>query len=189
MGFDAGRLRRGELIAGGGGILLLVAVFLLPWFGINHAAGTLASTRASTSLDGWHALTDIRWVLLIAIVASVALVAVTAMRDSPAVPVTLGMVMTLLGVLSSLLVLYRVIDNPGAGSSGASVHAKAGIYLGLLACLAIAYGGYRSLRAEGSGFEDPEGIEIVILETGGPEVAPSPHVTEPATSSVDQPPR
>lgn len=162
MGFDAGRLRRGELIAAGGGIVLLVALFLLPWFEFGGAPGRLAAnSRASASLDGWRSLTDIRWILLIAIVVSLALVLFTATRRSPAIPVTLSMLTCMLGGLSSLLVIYRLIDHPGAASGAAPTVARPGIYLGLIAAVAIAYGGYLSMRAESSPFGDPASVETV----------------------------
>ncbi|HEY5317539.1 MAG TPA: hypothetical protein VIJ20_06130, partial [Solirubrobacteraceae bacterium] len=70
MRFDVGRMRRGELIAAGGGVLLCVAVFFLPWFAVRGPAGSLAArSGASVSLDGWHALTTMRWILLVTIVA------------------------------------------------------------------------------------------------------------------------
>lgn len=160
MTFDARRLRTGELIAGGGGILLLAALFLLPWFGVGGAGARTAGMVSS--LDGWHSLTVVRWMLVIAIATSVALVFLTAARRSPAVPATLSMITCVLGGVSLLLLLYRLIDHPGVASPGAPVTAKPGLYVGLLAAALIAYGGYRSLRAESSPFGDPASIETVF---------------------------
>jgi undecaprenyl pyrophosphate phosphatase UppP len=158
--FDAGRLRRGELIAGGGGIVLLLAIFALPWFEVTSASG------ASTSLSGWQSLTDIRWVLLIAIAISSALLVATWARRSPAVPVTLSMISTVLGAVAVLCILFRIIDHPSLASASASATAavtvKPGIYVGLAAALVVAYGSYRSLRTEGSTFGDPASVETVL---------------------------
>ena len=156
MAFDVGRMRRGELVAAGGAVLLLVALFALPAFAVR-SGGTLAVTgRAGMSLDGWQALTSTRWVLLITIVACVALVVLAVSQRAPAVPVTVALVSCLLGDLSSLLLLYRLIDHPG-------LTARSGIYLGLVGALAIGYGGYRTLRTEGSSFGDPRTIETVSM--------------------------
>ena len=152
MTFDSGRPRKGEVIAGGGAVLLLVAMFLLPWFAVGPGP-------ADRSLDGWHSLTNIRWVLLMTIALSIALVFSTATRRSPAVPVTLSMIVTVLGGLAVLLVLFRLLDPPG----GASVVAQPGLYVGLLATALVAGGGYLSLRGEGSPFGDPASIETVAL--------------------------
>jgi hypothetical protein len=163
VGFDAGRLRRGELVAGGGGIVLSLALFLLPWFSFGASVGTAAARSPAASLDGWHSLTGIRWILLITIAVSLAVVVLTATRRSPAVPVTFSMLTVLLGGLSSLLVLYRIIDHPGAGSALAPVTAKPGLYVGLIAAAVIAYGGYLSMHTEGSTFGDPASVETVPI--------------------------
>lgn len=152
MGFDAGRLSRGELVAGGGGALLFASLFFLPWFAIPARTGRLAG--ASASLDGWHALTTTRWIMVVTIAVSASVVLLTATRRAPAVPITLSMLCWVLGGLSSLLLLYRIVDHPG-------LSARAGIYVGVIAALAVGYGGYVSLRTEGSTFGDPRTVETV----------------------------
>jgi hypothetical protein len=150
--FHAERLRTAELIAGGAGIVLLVVLFLVPCF------ATPASSRGhAASLDGWQALTTTRWFLLVTVAVSLALVVLTATRRAPAVPVAVAMFACLTGGLASLMLLYRVIHHPG-------LSARAGIYIGLAAALADAYGGYRSLRTEGSTFDDPGAIETVAVK-------------------------
>ena len=177
MGLDAGRVRRGELIAASGGVLLFAALFLLPCFGVREPAGRLASASAAASavvasLDGWNSLTTTRWILLVTIAAAVTLVILTASQRAPAVPVTASLFTCLLGILSSLVLLYRVIDHAGLA-------ARAGVYVGLVGALAVGYGGYVSLRTEGSSFGDPRSIEIVPL---GP-TAPGPAERAGSTSA------
>ena len=155
MAFAARRMRTGELIAGGGGIVVLAALFFLPWFGVPASAGGLASTGgALASLDGWQALTTTRWILLVTIAVALALPVVTAARRAPAVPVALGMLSCVLGAVSTLVLLYRIIDHPG-------LSARAGIYVGLVASIAIGYGGYLSLRVERGSSVDASSIETV----------------------------
>lgn len=190
MGLTAGRLRTGELIAGGGAVVLGAALFLLPWFGVSGAGGGLAQRpgAVSASFDGWHSLTDARWILLITIAVSVALVVSTTTRRSPAVPVALSMFTCLLGGLSSLLVLYRTVDHPGIASGGAAVVGKPGVYLGLVAAMALAYGGYLSLRTEGSPFVDPASIETVrVARIEAGSVARAGGRTEPDAAGVSGP--
>ena len=59
----------------------------------------------------------------------------------------------MLGLLSVVLIVYRIVHHPAASASFGGFHAsygiKLGIWLGLLAALAIAAGGYLQLRAEG----------------------------------------
>jgi hypothetical protein len=141
-------MHRGELIAAGGGIVLLAALFFLPWFGVTSRAA------APVSLDGWDALTTTRWILLLTIVATAALVVLTASRRSPALPVTSSLLTCVLGALATLLLLFRLVDHPG-------LTLRAGMYVGFVAALAVAYGGYLSLRTESSPFGDPSSIETV----------------------------
>ena len=147
-------MHRGELIAAGGGILLLAAMFILPWFDISTGARLASTAGVRVSLDGWQALTSMRWILLVAIAASTVLALLTASQHAPALPVTSSLVTCVLGGLASLVLLYRVIYHPG-------LTARAGVYVGLAAVLALAYGGYLSLRTESSPFGDPRSIETV----------------------------
>lgn len=147
---DPSRLRSGELVAGTGGLVLLASMFLLPWFGLpgtlEPTALTLRTVR--TSLNGWHSLTSLRWLILLSILAALVLVFVQATNEAPAIPVTMSVVVAILGSLTALALVYRVlIDVPGAGSM---IERKAGGFIGLVAAGAIAYGGYLSMRQEGA---------------------------------------
>ena len=134
---------------------MCVAVFFMTWFlGGGQTRGLASSHDVGVSLDGWHALSTTRWILLVTIVVSVTLVLLTALQRAPALPVVVGMLTCVIGGLSSLLLLYRVIHHPG-------LSARAGVYVGAVAALAVTYGGYRSLREEGSSFGDPRSIETV----------------------------
>ena len=175
MGFGGGSLRKGELVAGGGAVLLFVALFFLPWFAPGGTSGSLGSrSGVSTSADGWHSLTNSRWILLITIAVSVGLVISAATQRSPAVPSTLSMISCVLGAVSSLLVLYRVIDHPFAAAGVAPVLAKPGIYCGLIAAVVIAYGGYLSLHAEGGSDVDQISVETMLqARTGRASTGPA----------------
>jgi hypothetical protein len=162
---DFGRLRRGELIAGAGGTLLLVFLFVPPWYALNgELSQTASNLGAHTSWNGWWGLGGWRYLVLLTIIASLALVYFQAAERAPAIPVTAGVIMTVLGVLSVLALLYRLLAGPP--SDGAFLHQQVGPYLGLLAALAIVYGGYASLRAESG--SDPAAVEIetVRLDNG-----------------------
>jgi hypothetical protein len=144
MSFDPARLRRGELLAAAGAVLLAVFLLAGKWYG--HGAG---------ARTGWGALATLRWLLVVTILAAFALVLTQAMRRSPAVPVTLSLLVTVLGLISVLALIYRVLISPAANE-------QAGAYLGLLSALALAYGGYLSLRQEGVARRDaPSEIPVV----------------------------
>ena len=162
MDLRPSRLRLGEWIAGGGAVLLLVFMFALSWF-TGRPAGAGSSSGQSTSLDGWQGLTHLRWLVLLTIVLALALVWLQATRRRPALPVTLSLFAMLLGGVTVLALLYRVVVDPPDGLS-----VEAGAYLGLAAAVAITYGGYKSLRTEGIAPADaPAQIETVRLGAGG----------------------
>jgi hypothetical protein len=161
MGFDPSRLRRGELLVGAGAVVLPASMFLLKWYGLSgQPAPTGAKLGSSTSVNGWHALTTIRWLELVTVVCGLWLVYLQASRRAPALSVTLSVIVTVLSFLTSLALLYRVLINePGPVSL---VELKPGAYVGLLAAIAITYGGYRSMRQEGIADRDaPAEIETV----------------------------
>jgi hypothetical protein len=140
MDFHPSRLRRGEVLAGAGAVLLLV--FLL--------AGKWAGSRS-----GWETLVSLRWLLAVTIAAAFGLVFVQATRPAPAVPVTMSLLVSVIGAISVLALVYRVLINPPA-------HQHAAAYLGLLSAIGLAYGGYLSMREEGIARRDaPREIPLV----------------------------
>jgi hypothetical protein len=151
MDLDPGRLRRGELLAGTGAVLLLVFLLAGKWYG--HGGG---------SRTGWEALTTLRWLLVVTIAAALALVATQVARRSPAIPVTLSLIVTVLGLITVLALVYRVLISPPA-------HEQAGAYLALLSAVGLAYGGYLSFREEGISRRDAPS-DIPVIRPGGDDV-------------------
>ena len=107
---DTSKLTTGDIIAGVGGIVLLISLFL-PWYGVSV---DVAGFSASESGSGWEVLGSIDILLFLIAVAAIALVLARAAgalpADIPAPVVLLG-----LGALAVLLVLYRIIDIPTEG--------------------------------------------------------------------------
>ncbi|MGI8412427.1 MAG: hypothetical protein ACR2LV_05630 [Solirubrobacteraceae bacterium] len=150
------RLRAGELTAGTSALALLAFMFLVQWYGSpsSRAGGPI-------SVNGWHGLTHLRWLVLASIVACLGLVLAQAAARAPAVPASLSLIVTVLGTLTLLALIYRVlIDVPGT-----NLDRRGGAFLGLLASIGIAYGGYASLRREGVLESDaPAEIERIVLD-------------------------
>lgn len=149
MGFDPGRLRRGELLAAAGAVLLLVFTLAGEWYGHGAYART-----------GWEALTILRWLLLVTILTVLVLIITQLTRRAPAVPVTMSLIVTVLGLITVLALIYRVLISPAA-------HEQTAAYLALLSALALAYGGYLSLRQEGIARRDAP-TEIPLVRLDGP---------------------
>ena len=138
---DTSRLTTGDMIAGVGGIVLLISLFL-PWYGVSV---DVAGFSASESGSGWEALGFIDILLFLISVAAIAIVAARAAGafpdDLPAPVILLG-----LGALAVLLVLYRIVDIPVDGDVPEQVDLsrKIGIFIALIGSAAVAYGGWRT---------------------------------------------
>jgi hypothetical protein len=177
------KLSMGERISAGSAILLFIFMFF-DWFGaeVSGVAGFSGSVPGE-GFDAWDALDVIPIFLMIAIVAAlgVALIRLTDADLEP--PISLNAIVSALGALAVLLILYRIVDPPGGGSlGGVSVDTtlEFGIFLGLLAAAGIAYGGYSAMREEGMTFADV-GDQ---LSGGGGDKPPPP----PPPSSTPPPP-
>lgn len=149
------RLSTGEKIAGVSAVALFIFMFF-DWFSFDvsgEAGGFIASVGGSG--NAWDALDNIPIFLMIVIIFTLIVVGLRLSESDfePAVP--LGAVVAVLGAISVLLILYRIIDPPGSGEApGLSVDISPafGIFLGLIAAGGIAYGGYRAMDEEGASF-------------------------------------
>ena len=161
MGLDVSRLRRGDVIAGGGALVLLLDLFVLDWYGVKSPFTQTASLLpgATTTWNGWQGLQHLRWLVLVTVLLGFALVLFQAIERAPAIPIGVGVVLTVVGLLNLIALLYRVLVNqPGADDF---VTQQAGAFVGLVAAAAIVAGAYLSLRDEGL----PEGDARTAIET------------------------
>jgi len=141
------RTRTGELISFAGALALLVLMFAFEWFGLAVATpAPLQHAAVSSAEDAWRGLRDMRWLMLLTVFASIGSVVLHAAQRSRATKTDTSIPVTALGTLTAVLLGYRVlIDLPSANRV---VDQKLGAYLGLLAGVAIAYGGYESIREQ-----------------------------------------
>lgn len=147
---EVDRLSTGEKIAGASGVLLFIFMFF-DWFSVSVSNGLFG---AAASGNAWDWLDVIPIILLIAIVAAVG-VAVIRLTDAVFEPaISMNAVVAVLGAISFLLILYRIISPPDSGFSEVDVSPAFGIFLGLIAAAGIAYGGYRAMQEEGVTFGD-----------------------------------
>jgi hypothetical protein len=178
---DADRARLPERLEAGGAVALLVFLFFVHWYG-GSISGLFPGSHISggtVEATGWEAFTSSRWIWLGTIVFALcgALAGAVAYRLEGRVQI--GAVVLGLGALSSVLIVYRILYHPGANASGHGIHItygiKFGIWLGLLAALAITLGGYMQLRAE-------NGAPLLPL----PERKPRPAAPEPPSDQPEQ---
>jgi hypothetical protein len=129
-----GRLSQGQLIAAVGAVVLLAAMFL-PWIG---AAGHTENVWKGSTLDVY---------LLITVIVA-ALPAMLALTDSAEEFSFVSAATFLLGVVAVILILaYLTVDFPDTEG----LNSKFGCWLGGIAALAIAFGGFRAMQEEVAG--------------------------------------
>jgi hypothetical protein len=151
------RLNRGDAIALVAAIALFVFIFL-GWYGseISGQAGRIDfGDGAGAGGSAWATLSVISFVLMLTIAVTVgaALLALTGSGWKPAIPASA--VVTVLGGLSFLLILFRIVFPPDFGTlGGIAVNAtlELGIFLGLIAAAGVAYGGYRAMGHSDTSF-------------------------------------
>ena len=140
-----GRLRAGEVLVAGGAAGLFALLFCA-WFGAD------VQPRAELNRSGW---TSLGWLLVallvVTMLAAAALVAATLAEGAVAPAVVAGVITAVLGTLTFPALLVRVtVAQPGlgAGLPDGVVGATVCGYLGLVACGAIAAGGWWSIADE-----------------------------------------
>lgn len=154
---DQYRPNVGEMIAGGSAILL--SYFMsLDWFAVEllNESNLLSYVRYFIpGKSAWEGLDYIPVVLLIAIIAALAVPALPT-KAIRKLPVSVHLVVAFLGVVSALLILYRIVDPPSFDSVQTSFGSAKGegeiqlpIFLSLLAAAGIAFGGFWAMREEG----------------------------------------
>ncbi|MBS1891102.1 MAG: hypothetical protein JST59_07405 [Actinobacteria bacterium] len=152
------KLRAGEGIALVAAILLFILMFF-DWYGAK-------ATTSAESLGGivagsgggsaWDTLEVIPLFLMLAIVVTVgaAILRLSGSDWKPAIPPAAAI--CVLGILTSVLILVRIIDPPGPlGALSELAYEstlKPAIFLALAAALGIAYGGWRAMSEEGTSF-------------------------------------
>ena len=148
------RLSTGEKIAGGSAVLLFIFMFF-DWFSVEVSSGD-GLFSISRGGNAWEAFSWIDLFMLLTIIVTLAVVVIRVSDAIVEPSFSLNAAVAILGGLSVLLILYRIIDPPidTEGLPGVDVGRSIGVYLGLLAAAALTYGGYRAMQEEGTSFGD-----------------------------------
>jgi hypothetical protein len=138
--------RPGELFAAVAAGALLVVSFL-DWYGPqNREAG----------LNAWQAFSVLDLLLGAVMLCALALATSNVAGRGPAVPVALGVITTTLALAATLLVLYRILNQPGPNDV---IEVRAGAWLGLGAVAAVFGGAWWSMSDERPRPADPPAPE------------------------------
>jgi hypothetical protein len=150
----------GAAIAGAGGLLLFISLFL-DWYTVPGAAlangalgdvldkvgGTVGidlgdKVRDAVHLGGWESfgITDMVCCAAAAVAVVRGLVAVIGESDNPSVPG--AMLTAVLGGVALAMIIYRTFNPPYVG-----LERELGLWIGLFAAGAIVYGSYVALQA------------------------------------------
>jgi hypothetical protein len=187
MDLKVERLSQGEKVAAVAALALFACMFL-SWFNFGFFTWT-----------AWEGLHFIAPLLAITIFTTLGCTFATlSARDLGDLPA--GMLVFVLGGLAALLVLFRVIDPVSLGGEGGSTSAsvEAGAFLGLIAAIGVAFGGY--LQTDGEALEKlrrlvPSGAAAGAGATpppppppgGAGPVQPPPTPPPPAAASAEPP--
>jgi hypothetical protein len=162
------RVTPGERLAGIAGLVLLLVMFLFAWFGVSEIQG----------LDAFDAFDD--WVNIILVFTSFAAMSLALFGTGVArVPAPMSTITTVLGAVSSVILIIYLISPPGIGAEGISVDLgrKFGVWLGLASAIAVTIGGYMAMQEEGTTFDE-----------AADRLSRRPRTTEPGAAAPPPPP-
>ena len=128
---DFTRLTQGEKIAGASGLALILIMFIFNWYGVEVGGESVPDSGA----NAWEAFGFIDIVLFVTVAAAIGLALISASQTEVGLPVAASAVVAGLGILSVILVLYRIVDTPGdLGAAGelldVNVTREIGVWLG-----------------------------------------------------------
>jgi hypothetical protein len=157
--------RPADVLAGIGGVVLLGSLWL-KWYGF--AAGALigpggkpvlfgANDRAVPDITAWQAfsVTDILLALFAALAIGVPVSSILA--RTTAKPVAFTVLSSIGGFLAVLLVLFRIVDQPG---SNEIVAVKAGAWIGLAGAVLTFVGSWLAMADDSSPGAAPPQVPI-----------------------------
>lgn len=150
-------LTRGEAIAALAAVALFVFTFL-GWYDAEvsgQAREIKLGGGAGAGGNAWQTLEVAPLFLLLTVVVTLgaALSRIAGSKTKPAVPLSASV--TVLGGLSALIVLFRILAPPDLGELGGlqlNANVELGAFLALIAAAVLAYGGYRAMGERGTSF-------------------------------------
>lgn len=147
---DFSAVSRSVWISGGGALVLLISVFLNWYTATASIKIANVSQSYSASVNGWDSGAAAKFVALLALIALAAWV-IELFVPTVELPFPAWMIAGGAGAISVLFVLFKVVSQPGGGISidapgiHASVGTAYGIWIALLAAIAVVVGAYMRL--------------------------------------------
>ena len=153
-GPSLGDIPRSIMISGIGAIVLILSVFFT-WYTVSvHVnLGNFGGVGGSQGFSG-HEATDIAWLVFLLGIVALAGWIVELYVPTVELPVPAWQIALVTGAVSVLLVLFRIISKPGGFSSsvaGVDVSLSWGIFVALLAAIAVTAGAYMRMQESQGG--------------------------------------
>jgi hypothetical protein len=144
---DLSKLNTSDWLVSGGAIVFLISLFL-PWYGIDDQFGSFANNGSDYFLTGW--------LPMLLIIAVFVFTVLPKLAEGVNLPEVIGPVPRLQAALiaagaAAVLVLLRLIiasDNVGSIDVDVDLDRKYGLFLALLAAIAVAAGAFLKNQAE-----------------------------------------
>jgi heme A synthase len=138
------KVRPGDVLAGLGGVALLVVMFV-PWYGFLEGAytGTRDIAANNTDQSAWQALHVTLVPLVLLALLGIALLVTTAFERTSAYPVAAQVLTALVGTIASVWILIRLLNPPGPNFAADRLW---GAWAGTALVLAITAGAWWSMR-------------------------------------------
>jgi hypothetical protein len=150
---DTSRISFGETVAAASAGLLFIVMFF-PWYGASAevAGGKIQGGNA----NAWQSFSFIDILLFLAIAITLGLVIARAAGRIPSeLPAPPGLIILVAGGVAVVLILFRIINTPGEDVVGFGVQVdvgrKIGVFLGLIAAAALAFGGKLAMDERSNG--------------------------------------
>jgi hypothetical protein len=134
--------------------LALLGFSFLDWYGSEPAGQAHFDTDAGGNAWQVLGLVPVVIAITVAVTLMAAALKLAGSKWRPQVP--LSATVAVLGGLTALLILVRIIFPPDLGSVGGiqlEATLSLGAFLSLLAACGVAYGGFRAMGEEGDSFE------------------------------------
>lgn len=148
---DVNRVTASERLAGAGGLVLLIGLFL-KWYGIGGTIsvnGVDIHNPYTTSFSGWHSVSVGRWIFLIAALLAIALALAKANGQTLNIPITPSVLLAGLGGISAVWILLRLLFHPADHLS-----VKFGLFVALVGAGLLTFGAYQAMQEEGASFDE-----------------------------------
>jgi hypothetical protein len=150
---DLARLGLGEKVAGISGALLILFMFVFAWFGIKLGPPVVLIPNEQLR-SAWDSYGFVKVVLLVTGLVGVALAVLAASGRDARLLNAASAVVAGLGLASVALIVISIINPPdfvsGVEGSGPGFEQtrKIGVWLGLIAAIGVAAGGYTATHKQ-----------------------------------------